>query len=179
MRAKEIMTKDPDCLSGDDTARRAAQVMRDRDCGCVPIVDGAGKVVGIVTDRDLAVRGIAAGKDTDHLQPRRRFEGRRAEDGRATGTADSDRRRGRTLRGYHLPGRHRAGCQQEQHGDRPGDCFGGGADIPAKRARHGGQGSQLRVRRVGRRAAVLAVNQLQLQTEQVGLSAHHLFSCSY
>jgi CBS-domain-containing membrane protein len=37
--------------------------MRDRDCGCVPIVDDAGKVVGIVTDRDLAVRGIAAGKD--------------------------------------------------------------------------------------------------------------------
>lgn len=64
MRAREIMTKDPDCLSGDDTARRAAQVMRDRDCGCVPIVDGAGKVVGIVTDRDLAIRAIAAGKDT-------------------------------------------------------------------------------------------------------------------
>jgi CBS domain-containing protein len=63
MRAKEIMTKDPECLRGDDTARRAAQVMRDSDCGCVPIVDDAGKVVGIVTDRDLAVRGIAAGKD--------------------------------------------------------------------------------------------------------------------
>ena len=63
MRAKEIMTRDPECLRGDDTARRAAQVMRDRDCGCVPIVDDAGKVVGIVTDRDLAVRAIAAGKD--------------------------------------------------------------------------------------------------------------------
>ncbi len=63
MRAKEIMTKDPDCLRGDDTARHAAQVMRDRDCGCVPVVDDAGKVVGIVTDRDLAVRGIASGKD--------------------------------------------------------------------------------------------------------------------
>jgi CBS domain-containing protein len=63
MRAKEIMTRDPDCCRGDDTARHAAQLMRDRDCGCVPIVDDAGKVVGIVTDRDLAVRGIAAGKD--------------------------------------------------------------------------------------------------------------------
>jgi signal-transduction protein with cAMP-binding, CBS, and nucleotidyltransferase domain len=38
--------------------------MRDRDCGCVPIVDDAGSVVGIVTDRDLAVRGIAAGKES-------------------------------------------------------------------------------------------------------------------
>ena len=63
MRAKEIMTRDPDCCRGDDTARHAAQVMRDRDCGCIPIVDDAGKVVGIVTDRDLTVRGIAAGKD--------------------------------------------------------------------------------------------------------------------
>jgi CBS domain-containing protein len=65
MRAKEIMTKDPEVCRGDDTARQAAQVMRDCDCGCVPIVDDAGKVVGIVTDRDLTVRGIAAGKDAD------------------------------------------------------------------------------------------------------------------
>jgi len=64
MRAKEIMTRDPECCTGDDTARRAAQVMRDCDCGCVPIVDEAGMVIGIVTDRDLAVRAIAAGKDS-------------------------------------------------------------------------------------------------------------------
>jgi CBS domain-containing protein len=63
MRAKEIMTRDPECCRGDDSARHAAQVMRDHDCGCIPIVDDAGTVVGIVTDRDLAVRGIAAGKD--------------------------------------------------------------------------------------------------------------------
>ena len=63
MRARDIMTRDPECLRRDDTARRAAQVMRDTDCGCVPIVDDDKKVVGVVTDRDLAVRGIAAGKD--------------------------------------------------------------------------------------------------------------------
>ena len=65
MRAKDIMTKNPECCRRDDTARQAAQVMRDRDCGCLPIVDDAGRVVGIVTDRDLAVRGIASGKDPD------------------------------------------------------------------------------------------------------------------
>ena len=63
MRARDIMTKDPECCRRDDTAQRAAQVMRDRDCGCVPIVDDGGRVVGIVTDRDLAVRGIASGSE--------------------------------------------------------------------------------------------------------------------
>jgi CBS-domain-containing membrane protein len=38
--------------------------MRDRDCGCVPIVNDAGSVIGIVTDRDLAVRGVATGKES-------------------------------------------------------------------------------------------------------------------
>jgi len=65
MRAKEIMTKDPDCCRPNDTARDAAELMRDRDCGCIPIVDDSEKVIGIVTDRDLAVRAIAEGKDID------------------------------------------------------------------------------------------------------------------
>lgn len=65
MRARDIMTKNPECCRRDHTAREAARVMRDHDCGCVPIVDDDGKVVGIVTDRDLAVRGIAAGKDSN------------------------------------------------------------------------------------------------------------------
>ncbi len=64
MRARDIMTRDPECCRPDQTARDAAQVMRDRDCGCVPIVDDAGAVVGIVTDRDLAVRAIATGKES-------------------------------------------------------------------------------------------------------------------
>lgn len=64
MRARDIMTRDPECCRRDQTARDAATVMRDRDCGCVPIVDGAGKVIGIVTDRDLAVRATASGKDS-------------------------------------------------------------------------------------------------------------------
>ena len=65
MRARDIMTKEPECCRPDQTARDAAQVMRDRDCGCVPIVDDAGIVIGIITDRDLAVRGIALGKDSN------------------------------------------------------------------------------------------------------------------
>ena len=63
MRARDIMTRNPECCRRDDTARDAALAMRDHDCGAVPIVDDGGRVIGIVTDRDLAVRGIAAGKD--------------------------------------------------------------------------------------------------------------------
>jgi CBS domain-containing protein len=57
------MTKKPNCCTSNQTARDAAQVMRDRDCGVVPIVDDTGRVVGIVTDRDLTVRAIAEGRD--------------------------------------------------------------------------------------------------------------------
>ncbi|HEY3133652.1 MAG TPA: CBS domain-containing protein [Gemmatimonadaceae bacterium] len=62
MRARDIMTRDPQCCRREDTARRAAEVMRDSDCGVIPVIDEARRVIGIVTDRDLAIRGIAAGK---------------------------------------------------------------------------------------------------------------------
>ena len=65
MRARDIMTRDPSCLRREDSARLAAQVMRDKDCGVVPIVDDGRRVIGVVTDRDLAIRGIAAGKGPD------------------------------------------------------------------------------------------------------------------
>jgi CBS domain-containing protein len=44
--------------------REVAALMRDGDMGSVPVVDG-GKLVGIVTDRDIVVRSIADGKDAD------------------------------------------------------------------------------------------------------------------
>ena len=66
MRAREVMTPQPACCTPDDTARDVATVMRDRDCGCVPIIDqSSAKLLGIVTDRDLAVRGIASGSGAD------------------------------------------------------------------------------------------------------------------
>ena len=63
MRTREIMTANPRCGSTSDTVETVAKLMRDADCGSIPIVDDAtGKVVGIVTDRDLAVRVMAAGR---------------------------------------------------------------------------------------------------------------------
>lgn len=60
MKAKELMTAGPCCCSPDDSIQAVAQMMRDNDCGSVPVVD-SDRVVGIITDRDIAVRAVAKG----------------------------------------------------------------------------------------------------------------------
>ena len=59
MRVIDIMTPNPVCCTPDSTAREAATLMRDNDCGSIPVVENreANRLVGMVTDRDLAVRG--------------------------------------------------------------------------------------------------------------------------
>lgn len=64
MKASDIMTSAPSVGSSADSVGDVARIMRDNDCGAVPIVDG-GRVVGIVTDRDLAIRTLAEGKGSD------------------------------------------------------------------------------------------------------------------
>src|SRR5512141_299628 len=64
MKANEIMTPSPSVCSSSDSLGAVARLMRDNDCGAVPIVD-KGSVVGIVTDRDLAIRALAEGLGTD------------------------------------------------------------------------------------------------------------------
>ena len=55
MRIEDFMTRDVRACSPDDTMGEAAQVMWENDCGCVPVVDDTQRVVGIITDRDLAM----------------------------------------------------------------------------------------------------------------------------
>ncbi len=62
MKTKDVMTKDPATLGPQATLGEAATLMRQEDCGSIPIVEG-GRLVGIVTDRDIVVRAVAAGKD--------------------------------------------------------------------------------------------------------------------
>lgn len=64
MKASEIMTPTPRTCTSADSIGDVARLMRDSDCGAIPIVDD-GRVVGIVTDRDLAIRALAEGKGTD------------------------------------------------------------------------------------------------------------------
>jgi CBS domain-containing protein len=64
MQASDIMTASPVCATPEDTAGRVAQLMAENDCGCLPVVAARGdsRVIGVITDRDLAVRGLAQGK---------------------------------------------------------------------------------------------------------------------
>jgi CBS domain-containing protein len=62
MKANELMTPSPCCASTNDSAKDVARLMRDNDCGSIPVVDDSGCVVGIVTDRDLAIRALAEDK---------------------------------------------------------------------------------------------------------------------
>ena len=54
MKVKEIMTPNPKACGPDDTLGAAAQLMWDADCGILP-VEEAGKLVGVVTDRDMYI----------------------------------------------------------------------------------------------------------------------------
>lgn len=59
------MTGQPSSLTPDSTAREAAQLMKDMDTGVIPIVESSTsqKLVGIITDRDIAIRCVAEGRD--------------------------------------------------------------------------------------------------------------------
>lgn len=61
-RVSDVMTPSPDCVSSNAGVQEAARIMKEKDTGVVPVVDGK-KVVGLITDRDIVVRGIAEGKD--------------------------------------------------------------------------------------------------------------------
>ncbi|MDF1502592.1 CBS domain-containing protein [Roseisolibacter sp. H3M3-2] len=64
MKASEIMTKNPRVVTPDTTAQEAARLMKSEDVGVLPVVESTGsrKLVGVVTDRDLAIRVVAEGK---------------------------------------------------------------------------------------------------------------------
>jgi CBS domain-containing protein len=63
MKARELMTSDPECVTREDSIQHAAQIMRDRDTGFVPVVDdhSTRRLTGVITDRDITVRAVAEG----------------------------------------------------------------------------------------------------------------------
>jgi CBS domain-containing protein len=61
---REVMTKNPRSLESGSSAIDAARLMRDQDVGIVPVVEGE-KLIGTVTDRDIATRVVAEGKSPE------------------------------------------------------------------------------------------------------------------
>jgi CBS domain-containing protein len=60
----DVMTRDVRVVSPKDSIQRAAQFMDELNVGVVPVCDGS-RLLGMVTDRDITVRGVAAGKMAD------------------------------------------------------------------------------------------------------------------
>ena len=60
----EIMTRDIRCVAPNDSLQRAAKAMDELNVGALPVWDGQ-NLIGMVTDRDITIRGVAAGKQAD------------------------------------------------------------------------------------------------------------------
>lgn len=69
MQVKEVMTSNPACCTPDTPLPEVARMMEQHDCGCLPVVENqeSKKPVGMITDRDIAVRGVAQGKDVNNM----------------------------------------------------------------------------------------------------------------
>lgn len=66
MKVSEVMTNDVRTVTPDQSVREAASFMLRADAGSIPVCEGD-KVIGMITDRDIAVRGIAEGRGPDTL----------------------------------------------------------------------------------------------------------------
>jgi CBS domain-containing protein len=65
IRASQIMTEDPATVTPDTSLPDAAKKMRDLDVGIIPVVESteSSKLQGVITDRDIAIRAVAEGRD--------------------------------------------------------------------------------------------------------------------
>ena len=61
MQIRDVMTRNAQLIDRDDTIQHAAKLMAECDCGVLPVADGD-RLVGMITDRDLAIRILAEGK---------------------------------------------------------------------------------------------------------------------
>lgn len=66
MKVRELMHKGVEIAAPDTPLAKLAKTMREKDIGAVPVATN-GKLVGIVTDRDITVRAVASGKDLSQM----------------------------------------------------------------------------------------------------------------
>lgn len=74
--AREIMTGSPECASTSESLVDAARKMRDLDVGALPICGEDDRLHGMITDRDIAVRVVAEGRDPSGVKVEELAEGK-------------------------------------------------------------------------------------------------------
>jgi CBS domain-containing protein len=67
VKIADLMTRDVQACAIHDSLNAAARIMWDHDCGCAPVVDTHGKLVGIVTDRDISMAAYTQGVPLDAI----------------------------------------------------------------------------------------------------------------
>jgi CBS domain-containing protein len=67
MKVEQVMCRNTKTCRSSDSLDRAAQLMWENDCGCVPIVDDEGRGVGMITDRDVCMAAYTQGGSLAHL----------------------------------------------------------------------------------------------------------------
>ena len=71
MRVEDIMSRKVSSCTASDSLERAAKLMWEHDCGCLPVCargDGADRTVGIITDRDICMHALFRGKPLGELR---------------------------------------------------------------------------------------------------------------
>lgn len=69
MQVRDLMTLRPASCEPSTSLRLVARLMADHDCAAIPVVEG-GRLVGIITDRDIAIRGVAMWDDAPTMTAR-------------------------------------------------------------------------------------------------------------
>ena len=64
---RDVMTANPECVGEKDSIRDVARIMKDKDTGVVPVVEGR-RIIGLITDRDIVVRGLAEGRNLENAK---------------------------------------------------------------------------------------------------------------
>ena len=68
MQIESVMTRNVHFCRKDDSLDAAARVMWDADCGCLPVVDHCGELVGVITDRDICMAAYTRGEPLRQLR---------------------------------------------------------------------------------------------------------------
>jgi CBS domain-containing protein len=67
MKVKELMTANPKACTVTDNLSEAARLMWEADCGIVPVIAEGGKVVGLITDRDICMAAMTKGRSESSI----------------------------------------------------------------------------------------------------------------